>query len=230
MAVSNTISTTSLDVVNVIEKAYRRCRVMPAKITAEMLQEARRTLFLRLSSLTNKGLQLWTLDEETQTLVAATAAYELATGTVDVMQVNYYYDSVETPMARIAQDAYTSLPDKTTSGRPSMYWLDRQRDVPVLRLYPVPDATYATGTLKIWRKRHIMDIGDFTNTVDMPQRWHEAGIWDLAAALAVETMDVDPSLAQLAKARADEEMLLAMRAETDASPLVIRPSIRSYTR
>ena len=230
MAVSGTISTTTIDAVSIIEKAYRRLRVFGPQITAEMLTEARRTLFLRLSALTNKGLQLWAIDSFTEALVLAQAAYTLDDGTIDVLQVNFTLSGAETPMARVGKDSYTTLTNKASSGQPSMFWLDRQRDAPVLRLWPVPDATADAGTLTIWRKRHIQDIGDFTNTIDIPQRWHEAVIWDLAAAIGPETPDASLELVQIASARAGDEVNIAMKAETDASPLIIRPNLRSYTR
>lgn len=229
MTVSGTISTTAIDAVSIIEKAYRRLRVFGPQVTGEMLTEARRTLFLRLSALTNKGLQLWAIDSITEALVLAQAAYTLDDGTVDVLQVNFTLSGVETPMARIGKDSYVTLANKADAGQPSMYWLDRQRDAPVLRLYPVPDAAADAGSLTIWRKRHVMDVGEFTNTLDIPQRWHEAVIWDLADNLGSETPDVDPMLMARAEKKAASELIMAMNAETDAAPLVILPNLKSYT-
>ena len=231
MAVSGTISTTSIDVVSIIEKAFRRVRITPVQITAEMATEARKTLFLRLSALANKGLQLWAIESVSESLVLDQAAYTLDDGTIDVVQINFTNsDGIETPLAPVGKDSYMSLSDKTASGQPSMYWLDRQRDAPVVRLWPVPDAVAETGTLTVWRKRHIMDVGDYTNTLDIPQRWHDAVIWDLASALGIETQEVDLQVATIAQGKANEEILLALRSETDGAPMVFRPNIGSYTR
>lgn len=227
MTVSNTISTTTVDVVSIIEDAFRRCRMRPEQLTADMLDMARQTLFLRLSALPQRGLQLWTIDDEQIALVAGTASYTMPTGTVDVTKVLYDDGSSEVEITRISHDIYATIPDKATQGRPTMFWLDRQRDAPVMRLWPTPSAA---DNLTVWRKRHIMDVGDYTNTLDIPQRWHDAIIADLAAQLALKTPEVEANLVGPLKGMADEAVLLAQREDSDAAPLRFRPNISGYTR
>lgn len=225
MAVSGTISTTSIDVADLITTAYRRCRVRPEQITADMLASAKLALHVGLSAMPHKGFQLWTLDEESLDLDAADGEYTLATGTIDVTQANFYDGTTETPMARLSSDQYIQLPDKTTQGRPNSYWIDFQRDTPVIRLWPVPDTTSAAGTIKYWRKRYIMDVGTYTATLDIPQGWHDAIIADLAARLAIETPEVDVGLAGQLRLVADNALMLAQRHNTDRAPFRILPRI-----
>lgn len=230
MTVSNTISTTSIDVATVIETAYRRCRVKPELITADLLENARRALFLMLSALPAKGLQLWTVDEETTPLVLGQANYILDDSTVDVLAVNLLCLGSETALARVGSDIYIGLPDKTTQGRPTMFWLDRQRDAPVIRLWPTPDASYAECDLKVWRRRYIMDVGEYTNTLDVPQRWQDAVIAELAARLALETPQVEANLVPMLRQMADGAIALAQGEDKDAAPFRILPSLSGYTR
>jgi hypothetical protein len=69
----------------------------------------------------------------------------------------------EIPMGRINRDDYVNLPNKTfPSNRPLQFWLDRQVDTPVLRLWPVPNAQAIHSQMVIWSHRHIMDVGSLT--------------------------------------------------------------------
>lgn len=225
MAVSGTISTTSIDVADLITAAYRRCRIRPEQISADMLDSAKLALHVGLSAMPHKGFQLWTLDEETLSLVEADGEYALTTGTIDVSQVNFFDGVTETPMARFSSDQYIQLPDKAAKGRPNAYWIDFQRDAPVMRIWPTPDAASAAGSIKYWRKRYIMDVGNYTATLDIPQGWHDAVIADLAARLAVETPEVDAGFAGQLRLIADNALLLAQRHNTDRAPFRIKPRI-----
>jgi hypothetical protein len=222
MTVSNTISTTTIDVAALIETAYRRCRVRPEQITADMLESAKSALHIALSAMPHKGFQLWTLERLTLPLVQGQEAYALDAGTIDVKDALLSIAGREHELVRVSSDHYITITDKAQQGRPNEYWVDLQRDVPVLRLWPAPDAPHAGATLVIWRKRHIMDVGSYTATLDIPQGWHDAVIADLAQRLAVETPEVDPNLAGALKMMKDEAFLLAQRHNTDSAPMRIK--------
>jgi hypothetical protein len=222
MAVSGTISTTSIDVADLITTAYRRCRVRPEQITADMLVSAKLALHVGLSAMPHKGFQLWTLEEETLPLLQGDGEYTLSTGTIDVTKANYVENGVEYPMARFSSDQYIALSNKSSLGRPNSYWIDFQRDAPIMRIWPVPASA---GVIKYWRKRYIMDVGSYTATLDIPQGWHDAVIGDLAARLAIETMEVDVGLAGQLRMIADNAMILAQRHNTDSAPFRVKPRI-----
>lgn len=231
MAVSGTVSTTKFNVRKVVDHAFRRVRIPAQQITAELQDIARSNLYLLLSGLVNRGEQLWTNDSITVTMVAGQGDYILADGTVDVAQVNFkYVDGREVSLSRLSQDSYMNLPNKSFAGRPVEFWLDRQRDAPVLRLWPVPDAAAALNSLVVWRSRHIMDVGELTDDLDIPQRWTEAIISQLAWRVAMEAPEVEPSLVGELKLLADEQLLAAQNAERDSSPMRLQPNIRVYTR
>jgi len=225
MAVSGTVSTTSIDVADIITTAFRRCRVRPEQITADMLSSAKVALHLGLSSMPHRGFQLWTREEESLTLAEDDGSYTLETGTIDVTHANFVLSGKEYPLSRLNADQFITIPNKATSGRPTSFWIDFQRDIPVLRLWPVPDATNAAGTITYWRKRYIMDVGTYTATLDIPQGWHDAIIADLAARVALETQEVDVGLAGQLRMVADNALLMAQRHNTDSAPFRITPRI-----
>lgn len=231
MAVSGTVSTTKFNVRKVIDHAFRRCRLSAQQITAELQDIARANLYLMMSEMANKGYQLWTLDYITDTFVLGQGDYTMPLGTVDVLQINYQYpDGREVPLTRVSQDDYNNLPNKGYQGRPVQYWLDRQRDAPVVRVWPVPNPGSSGHKMVIARQRHLMDVGELTNDLDIPQRWLSAIIADLAWRIALEAPEVDPSLVGDLKSAANEAVLIAQNSERDQSPMRIVPRIGVYTR
>lgn len=238
MTVSGTVSTTTFDIGKVIDTALRRCRLPSQMVTAEMQEIAKDVLYLLLSSWPGRGIQLWTIEEQDSgALTQGEGNITTPTGTIDVsaavLRMNYgTATETDMPLARISQDDYVSLPSKTTQGRPVMYWLDRQRDVPVIRMWPVPDAaTAANHRIIIYRQRHIMDVGSsLTATLDIPQRWYEALCWQLAWRLAIEIKDVPDGVAPGVKQLAEEAFALAQNEERDNSPIRLMPMISGYTR
>lgn len=149
---------------------------------------------------------------------------------LDVLEFVVANSPSEIPMARINKDDYQSLPDKVSQGRPVQYWLDIQRDAPVIRLWPAVQLQYTFFQLVMTRKRYLMDVGTLTQTLDLPQRWFEAIIAELAARLAVEIQEVDASLITVLRGLADRAIQKAWTGEEDSSPVFLRVNIRPYTR
>ena len=155
---------------------------------------------------------------------------ETGGNTLDVIEMYAANNPTEIPLARMNRDDWTNLPNKVFQGRPLQYWFDRQRDYPVMRIWPVTDTTNMFGQLTIWRERYIMDVGSLTDTLDIPQRWYEAIVWQLAWRLAIELPDFNPQLLGPIKQTADEALAWAQAEERDNSPIYYAPNISPYTR
>lgn len=152
-----------------------------------------------------------------------------STTTLDVTEFFVGNNPSEIPMARINRDDYASLPDKAMQGRPVQYWLDLQRDQPVIRLWPAVQLQYTFFQLVLLRKRYLMDVGTLPQTLDFPQRWYEAVVAELAARVSMETQEVDVSLIPSLRMAADRAMATAWNGEGDSSPVYFRANIRPYT-
>jgi hypothetical protein len=135
----------------------------------------------------------------------------------------------EIPLARINRDDYQNLPDKSFQGRPVQFWLDLQRDTPVIRIWPAVQLQYTFYQLNLTRKRYLMDVGSLTQTLDIPQRWYEAIVTELAARLSMEIQEVDMQLIPMLRGAADRAMRIAWTGEGDSSPVYFRTNIRPYT-
>lgn len=136
----------------------------------------------------------------------------------------------EIPFARLNQDDYTNLPNKAFQGRPLQFWLDRKVKQPVMRLWPVPNAAATYAQCVVWVERYIQDVGSLTQEIEVPQRWYDAVVYQLALKLAVETPQVDPSMIGLLTPLADKALALAQMEERDNSPIRWTPNISPYTR
>jgi len=134
------------------------------------------------------GVQTWVLTEGTFALVASDADYVFGTGgsfttvPLEIMDMRITRNGTDLPMQRMSREEYFSLPNKATTGYPTCYYYDRQRNGGTLYVWPAPDAT--GGTLKFTYRRMLNDVGDGTNTLDVPTEWMEAVTSNLAVRLA----------------------------------------------
>jgi hypothetical protein len=88
MATSGTVSTTQFTTRQVIDHAFRRCRLGAQQITSEMISVANDQLYLILSNLANRGVQLWCIEKIIMPLYEGNGAVTLPLGTVDVLNTN----------------------------------------------------------------------------------------------------------------------------------------------
>jgi hypothetical protein len=88
VAVSGTVSQTVFNTRKVIDHAFRRCRVPPQGVGAELLEVAQENLYLILSDLANRGLQLWCIEKLILPMYVNMAQVPVPVGTVDLLNTN----------------------------------------------------------------------------------------------------------------------------------------------
>lgn len=88
MAYSGTVSQTTFNTRRVIENAARRCKLPAQSLTSEHVDIAKDQLYLLLSDLSNRGIQLWCIEKQVYPLYDGTTDLVLDTGTVDVLNSN----------------------------------------------------------------------------------------------------------------------------------------------
>jgi hypothetical protein len=97
MASSGTVGTTQLDIAKLIEKTYRRCGIPTGAITPELIDVARENLFLLFNNFSNRGINLWCVDQPLIGLKGHKATYDMPTGTLDILNASYRNISSVTP-------------------------------------------------------------------------------------------------------------------------------------
>jgi hypothetical protein len=88
MAYSGTVSQTTFDTRRVIENAARRCKMPPQLLSAEHIDVAKDQLYLLLSDLSNRGIQLWCIEKQIYPLYGGVGDVVLDLGTLDILNSN----------------------------------------------------------------------------------------------------------------------------------------------
>jgi len=221
MATSGT-TTFNLDFDDLIEEAYERCGLESR--TGYDLRTARRSLNLMFLEWANRGLNLWTIEQRSLSLVAGTAQYNLPSDTVNILSAVIRTGSGATQqditLDRISQNEYLHVPDKLSTSRPAQYYVQRTA-TPVLFIYPAPDASQAY-TFQYYTVRRIEDVGGFTNTSDVVFRFLPALVAGLAYHLALKKA---PDRVVILKQLYEEEFLRAAMEDRDTASVYLTPEI-----
>lgn len=356
MATSGTVGQTIFLNQQVIDHAFRRCKMVEQEITGEHLQVALECLWLFCMSLVNKGIKLWNIDriilpiyageftvplplgtEEildinlrtqnrlssgtatasegvadnafdsdlstacTQTLAAGNIQLELSTATAattfgilvnsllsgstwdfiiqgsndgitytdlitqtgqvvvagewvwyDIQNANAFdryrllatgttiLDVIEFAIQNAPQEIpfyhtlnrtdYSNLPDKTSPGRPTQLWYDRQRTIPELEIWPSPEEQFTFAQITGYVHGQIQDVGSMTDELEVPDRWYMAIESNLAKQLARKIKEVKIELIPQIDIDARDALNDAWTGEGDGSDTFLRPNISPYTR
>jgi hypothetical protein len=224
MATSGT-RTFTLYVNEIIEEAYSR--IGGETITGKESSSGRRSLNLMLKEWSNRSIQLWSVSESTQTLTSGTANYTLNSYTIDVEEAvisitNADNTRTDYEMERISRDDYLRIPDKSNTGRPSQYFVDKQI-TPVIYLYPTPDDA---DTFRYKERKALEDITAATESVDIPNRFLPCAISGLAYYLSLKRPQIEMQRRQELKMLYEEEFNRAMQDNREKVDLKITPDLR----
>jgi hypothetical protein len=209
-----------LDVAEYIEEAFERCGLEVR--TGYDLKTAKRSMNLMLAEWANRGLNQWTIKQRTVTLTQGDGDYDLGTDVIDILSVVVRRSNTDYALDRISRDSFLSIPNKTTQGRPSQFFLDRQV-TPNLKVWPVPEND--TDVIYYDALTRMDDADAQTNTLDMPFRFYPC----LAAGLAYYiAMKRAPQRIQLLKAVYEEEFERAMAEDRDRASFNVVPQYEYF--
>ena len=208
------------DVAEYVEEAFERCGLEYR--TGYDGVTARRSLNLLFADWANRGLNQWTIAQRTQTVTTSDGDYDLGTDVIDVLSMVIRRSSTDFSMTRISRDEYLSIPNKTTKGRPTQFFIDRQV-TPQIKIWPVPENS--TDVLHFDCLTRIEDADTFTNTVEVPFRFYPCLAAGLAYYIAIKKA---PDRIQLLKAIYDEEFDRAQAEDRDRASFNVVPSLQYY--
>jgi len=208
----------NLDVGEIIEEAFERCGLEVR--TGYDARTARRSLNLMFAEWANRGINMWTVEQGTITLTQGQAQETLLPDVVDVLEIVLRRGNTDYEVERISRGDYVTLPNKTTQGRPSQFWFDRQIS-PVINLWAVPENS--TDQIIYYYVQRIEDADTLVNTTDMPFRFYPCMVAGLAYYIAMKR---SPDRIQLLKSVYEEEFQRAADEDEDRVPLKLQPSIQ----
>ena len=175
-----------------------------------------------LAEWANRGLNQWTIAQSTQALTESTGTYTLDSKIIDILSVVVRRSNTDYALDRISRDAYLSIPTKSTEGRPSQFFLDRQIS-PVLKLWPVPENS--TDVIYYDALTRMDDADTYVNTLDVPFRFYPCLAAGLAYYISIKRA---PNKAQLLKAVYEEELERAMTEDRDRASFKVVPQFEYF--
>ncbi len=119
----------NLDLNDMVEEAFERAG--SELRTGYDLRTARRSLNLLFADWANRGVNMWTFEQNTITLVTGQPTYALPDDTVDLLDhvirtnANVATNQADLTITRISMPTYATIPNKLTQGRPIQVWIQR---------------------------------------------------------------------------------------------------------
>jgi hypothetical protein len=170
------------------------------------------------------GVMLWLTQDQTVTPVLATSSYALSIRSIDVLQGWRRTTGNDMPLRMFTREEYNRLPNKTSSGSPFAYYVDKDRTATNVILYPVPDASsVAADSFRFTCRVPVQDALEGSQDIDLPPEWTEAIIWNAAARLLPEYHGQDGQSVQIIMQMAKETYDILAGGDREGS-LFLRPS------
>ena len=219
-------------IADIVEESYERIGIQG--VSGYQLKSARRSLNIIFQEWSNRGLHYWEIANNDITLVnnqnvytmfrstsdgtsSATAVY----GVDDVLEASFRNaDNVDFPLTKINRSAYQALSNKTDTGIPTQYYVQRLIDRVTITLYLTPGSDEAGKKLNYYYVKRIQDAGDYTNDADVPYRFVPCMIAGLAYYLAQKYA---PDRIQVLKMLYEDELQRALNEDGSSSSSFITP-------
>lgn len=173
----------TLNARDVVTYALKQLRVVQAgdPPRAEDMDDGLEALNLMLKSWQVAMPNLWRQTNGSLPLVSGTSTYSLP-NVYRIMSARFRQSGRDIPMFLLTRDDYEEIPLKTSSGIPTQYYFDPQRDGGQLYVWPVMSA--ASGeTIEYTYQRRFYDVDTPDDALDLPQEYLMGVGWNLAEAL-----------------------------------------------
>jgi hypothetical protein len=140
----------NLDLNEMVEEAFERAGSQLR--TGYDLRTARRSLNLLFADWANRGVNMWTFEQNTITLAPGQPTYALPDDTVDLLDhvirtnANQPNNQADLTITRISVSTYATIPNKLTQGRPIQVWVQRLSGSEALLVGTLQAGISATAT------------------------------------------------------------------------------------
>jgi hypothetical protein len=217
---------------DIIEESYERIGIQG--VSGYQLKGARRSLNIMFQEWANRGLHYWEVGNNSITLVDGQAEYTMYRSTADgtsdataiygiddILEASYRNSSsIDTPLSKINRSTYQGLSNKTSTGQPTQYFVQRFIDKITITLYLTPGSSEAGNFLNYYYVSRIQDAGAYTNDADVPYRFVPCMIAGLAYYLSIKFA---PDRIQMLKMLYEDELNRALTEDGSSSSSYITP-------
>ena len=219
-------------IADIVEEAYERIGIQG--VSGYQLKGARRSLNILFQEWANRGLHYWEIANNNITLVNGQSVYTMfrstsdgtsdATavyGVEDVLEASYRNsDDIDFPLTKINRSEYQSFSNKSETGVPTQYFVQRFIDKITITLYLTPGTSEAGNKINYYYAKRIQDAGDYTNDADVPYRFVPCMVTGLAYYLSIKFA---PERVQVLKMLYEDELQRALQEDGSSTSSFITP-------
>lgn len=217
-----------------IEQAQERAGLDIESVTARDQRFIIRELNTLFSDWANNGPRLWAIDLQVVPIVSGQTTFTSPSSTVDLLEVVLRRDNYDYILTRFSRQNYMELPNKTQSGRPTNFWVDKLTPQYITHMWPVTDQS--NDEIRYYRMVQLQDAnGRGTENPNVPYLWSEAICSALAFRIASrEAMKANATMTLdkvgFLKQQADQTYFNAVKQNSEKVPMRLEPQAGSYWR
>ena len=157
------------------------------------------------------------------TTVSSAPSLSDVQATVDMLEAVIRRSGTDISISRLGREDYLNIPDKTTQGRPTQFYVDRLI-TPTLTVWPAPENS--TDQMIYYRVKRMDDTDASIDNADLPFRFLPALVSGLAYYLAVKK---SPDRIGMLKDLYEEEFYRAASEDGERVPLRLVPTYTSLS-
>ena len=154
----------------------------------------------------------------------------VSTAVLSVAELYLGNSPTEIPLGVWSLDDWNAMTVKNTPGPPWNYYQQRDRQTPILYVWPMPNDQAKYYQLVVWRRRYLDQITGMTQTLDISRRWNEAMTASMARRLCRTLPEADINRFPMLQGEEREAMTLAIGEERDPAPMRYNPGLDVYSR
>jgi hypothetical protein len=186
MAISDVFSPFAPDIALVLDESFERAGIAPEAIGQSHLDSAFRSMRLMLNSEWHTlGIRQWMIQDAQQTMVQGQPMWVMPAGAIDIFDAVIRRQNRDTPINRMAAAEYLEIPDKSQTGRPDRYFVQRFYNQVNVFMWRTPENSTDIIVYKYFAQMASVE-SDLSNTLQMPPHVLEAFHSGLAAKLALK--------------------------------------------
>jgi hypothetical protein len=176
------------EVAEMVAEAWERLGIEPETLRARHAVSSRRSLNFMFAGWATQGFKQPWITVQTFTLALNQINVLLAAPAIDVFHAYLTRTGYDTEMYPIGRSDYEAIPNKTQTGRPTMYFVDYSAEnnngAPTVKIWQA--SQNSTDVLNVSCFNRYQDSGQANQGLFIPYVWYEACASGLAAALAVK--------------------------------------------
>jgi hypothetical protein len=152
------------------------------------------------------------------------AVTQHATGIDNILECNYRITStsIDSPMTAVSRSQYQGYSNKTATGIPTSFFVERFIDRTTITVYLTPNAAVDGNRLNFYYTRRIQDAGAYSNATNVPYRFVPCMAAGLAYYLSQKNM---PQRSQELKLFYEDELARAVKEDADITSTYIAPKV-----